>query len=126
MPIPATGSQAYGYKRLNLIGDAHATHPTAQQWLNPAAFAVPAQYTFGNLGRFALRTQNSSNWDLSLFRQFSIKERAKLELRGEAFNLFNHPVFGIPATDFNQPNFGAITATANTERRLQVGGKILF
>ena len=122
-----TGSQPYGYERLNLIGDPRASQPTVQQWLNPAAFAVPAQYTFGNLGRFALRTQGSSNWDFSLFRQFSmIKEKAKLELRGEAFNLFNHPVFGVPVTDFNQPNFGAITSTANTERRLQIGGKILF
>src|SRR5579871_3440186 len=121
-----SGSQAYGYERLNLIGNPRSSNPTVEQWLNPAAFAVPAQYTFGNLGRFALRTQGSSNWDVSLFRQLSLKEKYKLELRGEAFNLFNHPVFGVPVTDFNQPNFGAITSTANTERRLQIGGKILF
>ena len=46
------------YERLNLIGDPHLDNPTTAQWFNTKAFAVPANFTYGNLGRNTSRT----NW----------------------------------------------------------------
>ena len=36
------------------------------------------------------------NWDMSLFKNFVIREQTRFELRAEAFNVFNHPQFGLP------------------------------
>jgi hypothetical protein len=57
---------------------------------NPAAFALPTGLTFGDTGRNFLRNPSRTNFDLALFKHFAIKESFALELRGEAFNVFNH------------------------------------
>jgi hypothetical protein len=64
-------------------------------WLNKAAFAPTAAVfgTFGNIGKNVLRLPNTVNWDMSLSKYFSFGERWKLQLRGEYFNIFNHPNF---------------------------------
>ncbi len=63
---------------------------------NPAAFAVPPLGRQGTLGRNVLRGFPVYQVDLALRRQFNLTERIKLQLRAEAFNLFNHPNFGDP------------------------------
>jgi hypothetical protein len=74
-----------------------------------------------------MRSQSLWNLDFSVFRQFPIKEHTRLELRGEAFNLFNTVVYGIPGTSISQPTrFGHITSTANNARSLQIGAKRVF
>ena len=95
-------------------------------WLNPAAFAVPANYTFGNLGRNSLRTDWTRNLDLSLFRRFPIEDKATFEFRAEAFNLTNTAIFGKPNSTINAANFGRINSTRNTARQLQFALKLLF
>jgi hypothetical protein len=114
------------YDRLNLVGNPNPSNPTPQRWLNPAGFAAPAPYTFGNLGRNTLRSDRSINFDFSLFRQFPIRERKMAEFRAEAFNVFNHPVFGVPVRNFNDPNFGKVLGLANYQRQLQLGLKLFF
>src|SRR5207249_5393845 len=69
------------YERLNLVGDPILSNPTPQAWFNKSAFAVPANFTFGNLGRNTLRGDGAQNFDLSVFRQFPIKEELKVEFR---------------------------------------------
>jgi len=95
-------------------------------WLNPAAFAVPANYTFGNLGRNSLRTDWTRNLDLSLCRRFPIQDKATFEFRAEAFNLTNTAIFGKPNSTINAANFGRINSTRNTARQLQFALKLLF
>ena len=68
---------------------------------NPAAFAAPQGLTFGNAGRNVLNNPSRLNFDMSLFKSFSVSEGKKLEFRAEAFNIFNHTQFRI----FN-PNLG--------------------
>jgi hypothetical protein len=63
------------------------------QWLNPAAFAANPLGTFGDLGRNALRGPGTTNFDVSLSRQFKFKERFSLQFRADAFNIVNHPNF---------------------------------
>jgi hypothetical protein len=116
----------YGYERLNLVGSPYPSQKSPQQWINPAAFQLPALYTFGNLGRDSLRSDWSKGLDLSLFRQFPFTERTRLEFRFEMFNATNTPVWAVPVTNVDNPNFGVVTSTANTARQLQFGLKLYF
>jgi len=87
---------------------------------------LPAQYTFGNLGRNTMRGPGLVDIDASVFKNLPIGERLKLQLRLETFNLFNHPSFGNPGTDLNGGDFGVITSTANNNRQMQIAVKFLF
>jgi hypothetical protein len=91
-----------------------------------SAFANPAPFTFGNMGRNSLRADWNKNLDLSLFRSFSISESKRFEFRAEAFNVTNTPVFAIPDNNLQDPNFGVVSSTASTERQLQLGLKLYF
>jgi len=114
------------YERLNLVGNPNLTNRNPSQWLSSSSFAVPANYTFGNLGRNALRSDWNRSLDFSIFRQFPITESKRFEFRFEAFNLFNTPIFGIPVQNYNDPNFGRVLSTSNTARQLQFGLKFYF
>jgi hypothetical protein len=114
------------YERLNLIGDPYLTNPTPAAWLNKAAFAVPAPFTYGNLGRNTFRSDWGRNIDFSLFRDFPIHESIMLEFRAEAFNLTNTAVYGIPVSNYSSPNFAQVLNIANTPRQLQFALKLYF
>jgi hypothetical protein len=67
--------------------------------LNPAAFMPSAVGETGNFPRNALRSPYSINQtDLALRRHFNLTERVKLDVRAEYFNVFNHPMFGLPGS----------------------------
>jgi hypothetical protein len=95
---------------------------------NRAAFAVPAPDADGNptrqgtLGRNVLRGFPLYQLDLALRRQFDLTERLKLQLRAEAFNVFNRANFGDPVADLNSSLFGQSTQTFG--RGLGNGGVI--
>jgi outer membrane receptor protein involved in Fe transport len=116
----------YGYERLDLVGDPYPSNKSRNQWINPAAFQLPAQYTFGTLGRDSLRSDSYKNLDFSIFRQFPITERMHLEFRFEMFNATNTPIWAVPVTNYDAPNFGVVTSTANTARQLQFGLKLYY
>lgn len=91
----------------------------------------------GTLGRDAFRTPGEFDLDFAVSRKFPIRERWKLEIRGEAFNILNHTNFQAPANAltvtanaagqpiFNSPTFGLITA-ARAARFLQLVARIEF
>jgi hypothetical protein len=103
---------------------AHATNPSI--WLNPAAFGEPAIGTYGNLGRNSLRTDSYRNLDMSLTRNFPLKELLTLQFRADAFNLCNFVVQGQPNNTVDSPNFGIVTSAGNTPRVIQFALKLLF
>ena len=70
-------------------------------FLNPAAFAIPAPGTFGNLGRWALHGPGLSQFDLTLHKRFPITEKTNLEFRSEIYNIFNHTNFANPVSRLN-------------------------
>jgi hypothetical protein len=120
-----------GYERANLVGNPHLGNKTKAEWFNTAAYAIPAQYTYGNGGRNTLQAQRWINLDSSVIRSFPIIEHMRFEFRAEAFNIFNHPIFAAPSADLNNPSsFGAIgfasTNQANLNRILQMSGKVVF
>ncbi len=87
--------------------------------LNPGAFrAVVGRQ--GSLGRNALRGFGLSQLDLAVRRQFVLGERARLQVRAEFFNVFNHPNFGDPVGDLNNRLFGRSVQTL--ARSLGTGG----
>ena len=97
------------------------------RWLNPAAFANPAQGTFGNLTRNTLRNPYAQQWDIALFKNFVITERVRAQFRGEFFNMFNHPRFGGPNTDPGSSSFGRVTPSQqNMPRVIQLALKLSF
>jgi len=125
--IANTGNNS-GYERANLVygQSINVTNPTRQVYLNRAAFAVPALYTFGTLGRNILRGENFWNMDASLFRQFPVFETRRIEFRAEAFNVVNNTILNTPSSNLSNLNFGQVTGTANGSRTLQLGAKIIF
>jgi hypothetical protein len=96
------------------------------QWFNPAAFSAPAAYTYGNAGRNSLYGPGMQTLDLALVRSFSIREAARLELRGEAFNALNHSNLGTPNRFVNTPQFGTITEASTPGRELQISARLSF
>ncbi len=101
------------------------------QWFNPNAFVLPAAGTYGSLGRGTYTGPGLADLDLSFFKTTPIGERARLQLRGEFFNILNHPNFGPPnATVFSGTSIsgsaGLITTTTTTSRQIQFGLKLVF
>jgi hypothetical protein len=95
-----------------------ASAPSGRR-LNPAAFrAVVGRQ--GTLGRNALRGFGLSQLDLAVRRQFVLGEAARLQVRAEFFNVFNHPNFGDPVGDLNSRLFGQSVQTL--ARSLGSGG----
>lgn len=114
-------------ERANLVLlNPYPANKTPSEWINPAAFATPAPYTYGNLGRNILRTDSTKNLDLSLIRRFPIKETSAVEFRADSFNLTNTPVFDQPQSTLGNANFGVVTRTRNTARELQFSLKLVF
>ncbi|MDQ6665089.1 MAG: TonB-dependent receptor, partial [Acidobacteriota bacterium] len=95
-------------------------------WFDTAAFAAPGCICFGNSGRNILRAPGFANVDLGIHRDFLYRERFRLQLRGEAFNLLNHPNFGLPAMAIGAPGVGIIGTVVNPERQIQLAMKLYF
>ncbi|MEZ5400313.1 MAG: carboxypeptidase regulatory-like domain-containing protein [Bryobacteraceae bacterium] len=112
----------------NRIADGRIDNRTIDRWFDTAAFAFPAQYTFGNAGRGYLTGPGTKTLDFSLQRSFNlpINEVSRVEFRAEAFNALNTPQFGIPGATLNTPQFATIGSTAGPNRQLQFGLRLLF
>lgn len=106
-------------------GSLPAEERTPQRWFNTAAFAQPAEYRNGTGGVGILRGDGKINFDLSLLRNFSLGETRKIQLRGEFFNITNHPNFGTPGIALGAPGFGIINS-ADPGRRVQVGLRVVW
>jgi hypothetical protein len=91
-------------------------------WINPAAFSVAPQFTFGNLSRtITLRGPGLISWDVSVFKSYSLFENIKAQFRAESLNVANTPQFYGPNTTYTNPSFGLITSQANYPRLIQLG-----
>ncbi len=108
--------------RPNIVPGVSLTLPrserTTTKFFNTAAFTAPAPFTFGNAGRNIVNGPGNQVFDVALHRRFAIREHGVVEFRGEAFNVFNHPNWGVPGTyaDFSPPLFGGILGAGNPRR----------
>ena len=133
LQMGTTGNTSFSFgggQRPDSTGqNAKLDNPTLDRWFDTAAFRLPGQYTFGNVGRMhpSLRSDFVETLDMSVFKRFNvIGERVALELRGESFNALNHPVFGTPNTTVGNAQFGRVTGTANAPRQTQFALKLLW
>jgi hypothetical protein len=96
------------------------------RWFDTAAFTQPPNGRFGNAARNVLYGPGRVNFDLSLFKDFALNERARLQFRSEFFNVFNTPQFGQPNGTIFNPGAGQITSTAGNPRQIQLALRIVF
>src|SRR5213075_97523 len=100
------------------------------KYLDPNGFSRPASYIFGNAPRTMPRTRGPGlkNLDMSIFKNvnFDRDRGRRLEIRGEAFNVTNTPIFADPNVTVGSSSFGVITGLHNSPRTLQVALKLSF
>jgi len=101
---------------------------TVEQWFNTSCFVRrPLAQTAepGNAGRNTVRGPGFASTDLSVFKNIDFARGHRLQLRVEAFNVFDQTRFGQPGNQIGTPNFGRITS-ADPGRIIQFGVKYLF
>jgi hypothetical protein len=124
-------------QRPNLVPNVSLTPAggaTPGDWINLAAFAVPAKSTWRNAGRNLARAPGLWQMDLSLSRDIELRERARLQFRPESFDIFNRAQYGAPLADISAPStFGRIATTVNsgptgsgTPRQVQLALRFVF
>ena len=86
---------------------------TPQNYINKAAFVLPAKGTFGNASRNLLRAAGTWQVDIALQKGLFTTERFNLAFRGDVFNLFNRAQYSAPSAVFNTASFGQITTQIN-------------
>jgi len=117
-----------GSQRPNLVSDPRSG-VTGQQFLNPAAFAVPAAGTYGNLGAYSIFGPGQVIWDASVQKAFRVSEKFRADFRAEFYDFPNHlSYFSIATGSFSATppsNFGQVTA-ATDPRTLQFALRLNF
>jgi outer membrane receptor protein involved in Fe transport len=93
------------------VGDPKVSNPTISHWFNPAAFANPAPGSFGNTHRNTLIGPGYTDVDLSLGKEFPLRERMTLEIRADAYNAFNHINYANPDADVGYTSSGTLADT---------------
>ncbi len=115
-----------GSDRPNVAADWHVANPGIKQWFNTSAFTRQPAGTFGNAARGTILGPSAWNVDAALWRTFRITESTKMDLRVEAFNVFNHTRFANPGTSLNNGNtLGQITSALDP-RIMQLALKLAF
>ncbi|OLB22187.1 MAG: hypothetical protein AUH15_07135 [Acidobacteriales bacterium 13_2_20CM_55_8] len=125
-PLPT-----YGAQRPNIVGTPKRNH--GSDWVDNyfadnTVFQRPAPFTLGDARRTlgSVRSPWSFTTNLSVGKQFLIREEMNFEFRVEAKNAFNHPVFGTPDTNVGDDTFGTISYTSVGPREIQLGFKFNF
>jgi len=139
-------------ERPNLIGNPYAgvcpnggRVGTPACWFNPSAFALPPPGQFGTAGRDILRGPGFAQFDLAVQKSLQVREGMKIMLRGEVFNVLNHPNFAVPSNTQNPialggngdavfrdaaghfaNDVGRIFSTVDSARQIQLGVRISF
>jgi hypothetical protein len=123
----STGAFSSGPQRADVVANPPlpAGERSPARWFNTAAFAQPANYTFGDEGRSSVRGPGFADLDFSLIRNVNFTESKLLQIRGEFFNALNHTNFQTPNNTFGSAAFGTIT-TANAARQIQLGARLVF
>ncbi len=123
--------------RAELLGPGNGSLPTGQrtiqEWFNVASFGAPPLLQWGNVGRNTLQGPGTKELDFSLFKNFQIREgHESLQLRAEAFNLFNTPQLNNPVSTIGAPGAGTINSAGSPftfqrlSREVQLAAKFYF
>jgi hypothetical protein len=105
-------------------GDVNTT-----AYIDKNAFISPASFTYGNTqatGAYGLRNPHFANQDLSISRNFQIREGWRLQFGADTFNLLNSTRFGGISTNITAANFGRVSSQANLPRVVQFKLRLLY
>ena len=126
--VPGSPSNTGAGSRANPVAgvDPYPSNRTINLWFNPAAFATPAAFTWGTLGRNSLNAPALYNLDFSIAKKFKFSEARELQFRCEFFNGLNHPQFGLPNATVGVGGAGTITTTQRSNRQMQFALRLVF
>jgi hypothetical protein len=114
-------------QRANLVKPDVAVYGNigpGQLYFDTSAFAQPTCACFGTVGYNTMRGPALANLDASLFRNFQINERWRVQFRAEGFNFTNTPYFGAPSGSITSSNFGQVTGVQGTAWREGLGQRM--
>jgi hypothetical protein len=117
-------------QRSNVIGDpvlspGRSRADLVRSWFNVQAFAFPGSGKLGDSARRLLTGPGFASADTSLAKNFRFSEKRYLELRADAFNLFNRPNFRPPSSRRGQADFGTISSTFDA-RSVALGLRVVY
>src|SRR5499427_8256443 len=135
--LGGTTSNDNGTSHANVLSGVPLIHPTGstkdnlQSYINKAAFFAAPAGTYGNSGRGILRGPGQWNVDGSIFKDFTITERWRMQFRTEFFNLLNHANFALASDtstslNLNSSTFGQISSTSVNARLIQMALRLSF
>ena len=123
-----TGGNDNNYNRPDQVASCnpYAASHSQHQWINASCFVPAPVGELGNAARVPVVGPDFVNSDFSVIKQFPLPREMGLNFRAEFFNLFNHPEFGLPISDINQPGFGSVNSTVNNPRLVQLALRLSF
>jgi hypothetical protein len=98
---------------------------TVDHWFNTNCFVNPAPGQYGIGGNNGIRGPHTNNVDISVSKLWPIRERGQLQLRGDFFNIFNHPQLYLSPENLTSGQYGQITG-AYPQRTIQVSLRFAF
>jgi hypothetical protein len=125
---PATADQVGAYRVLggiNTPAQGGSAYFDTSAFVQPNYNPAPGVFRLGTSGRNIVSGPGYWNIDGSIFKVISIKEKIKLEIRGEAFSVTNNPHWNNPQTNITSSTYGYVTG-ASGGRSMQLGAKLSF
>jgi hypothetical protein len=129
-------SQAGGWYPNVLRNPQLGFSKSINEWYDPTAYVTAANGTFGDSRRNSLRAPGINTANLSMGKTFRVNEQVGLQFRADASNVFNHPCFGAPDGNFNDPvnlstvgrpqGAGTISSTTVGGRTMQISARLSF
>jgi hypothetical protein len=120
---PTANTGTFTRPNLACNGNLSSSKQSIHEWFDVGCFVDPPPYTFGNTGRNILIGPGMETWDFGLDKDFPIAERLGMQLRVEAFNVLNHPNFGLPDHSIGSPSAGTITSQITNAREIQFAAR---
>ena len=120
--VGATGNP----DRPNRVARGTLSNPSISEWFDVNAFVGQPLYTAGNAAPYLLYGPDQRHLDLSLFKNFPIRENYRIQFRAESYNLTNTASFANPNSALGNAAFGTISSTLGTPRQIQLALKLLF
>ena len=116
----------YDNWRAPIAGDKF--DPNVDRFLKPANQFPTQPLNFGNATRYnpKLRSFWGKSENVSVAKTFAFTEKIRLDLRAEAFNIFNRTIFGTGSTNLNAGTFGVVQNQANDPRQMQMALKLYW
>jgi hypothetical protein len=130
--MPLTIKAAFDNLGSGVTNRANVTCPTVKtigsvsKWFDTSCFTTPGPLQLGNSGSGKVRGPGYYNADLSLSKSQNIREKMRLILQVDAFNLSNTPHYSNPDTNLADSDFGQIGGTNGVPRQIQLGVHVTF